>query len=827
MADRVSTIRFKVEGTSEVNSKIEELNRAIARQQRQLAQSTREAAQKQAGGTADAGEFIKRAKQDSDQLARLHRMRDKEREDQLRRELDNSRKGMTDLQTAEDRMYVAQEMKKIRAVNAENKLRERERSRSEATIAGIQREADVRYAASRKVKGGSGGSGGADGDKGSMRGFGAGMIIGGATGQAVANATGSTDAGAVMGVATSAAIFGGPAVLAAVVALEGFGAVMKANRDKAVESGRANREYLSTVNEIASAWTNFSSGQTQRSSFGEMLQQQKLHAEKAKLAASAALQEMQPLGGIRYNLWEKMTGQLAVKEIQRKGLEDTYAQQSAAQQNATWQEQAEYERSVRAQKEILGAKQKIYALDSMMPGFLKSQAQLTEQINYENVERAKQHEGEKQAADAAFAMATVAEQQARSKFFSMPLEQQKLARPEFEKAQRQLEEATKNRNRLPEQQARQNAEATADQQHRQEELQRQHDAEVEKQAYRTNEATVRAATVGYAQQLAVQQAAYDRELVLAARQGADILRLKQEEIAKLKEEERKRARREMEGELAAYDPAAAKAVNDRKMADRRAMGLSQEQAEKLETGEYYKQAAQSQIDTALAKREITMQEAEIQRGMLNDQRAAGNERVATAIKAAAAAKEESIYAEQVWRYSQMGKQTDIEIALQKREISVRDAEEQRMILADRRAQENTEHGAALRKQIAERADQQQRLRDTEATMKTRRQDLDSAYAMRAISYKEYRMRALKLDNPGVSDNVIESMYESQRRADLSGHWQQMQAQQFGTQYTPGRVNFAALNAGYQSKNQMDLTKDGNEWLRQIFMAITSRPGGFN
>jgi hypothetical protein len=79
MADRVSTIRFRAEGTQEIVSRVEELNRAIMRQQRELGNAVKVANQNGPGG-ADA---IRLAQQHAGQLTRLQAMVDKEKRSQF------------------------------------------------------------------------------------------------------------------------------------------------------------------------------------------------------------------------------------------------------------------------------------------------------------------------------------------------------------------------------------------------------------------------------------------------------------------------------------------------------------------------------------------------------------------------------------------------------------------------------------------------------------------------------------------------------------------------------------------------------------------------
>src|ERR1035438_4742883 len=113
MADRVSTIRFKAEGTQEIVSRVEELNRAILRGQRELANSVR-AADQGGPGRADA---VKLSQQNADQLTRMHAMLDKEKKAQFDKETeinDAHMRGLANRENAEkaaaDRMLARQKV---------------------------------------------------------------------------------------------------------------------------------------------------------------------------------------------------------------------------------------------------------------------------------------------------------------------------------------------------------------------------------------------------------------------------------------------------------------------------------------------------------------------------------------------------------------------------------------------------------------------------------------------------------------------------------------------------------------------------------------------
>lgn len=254
MGDKVSTIRYKVEGTQEVASKIEALTRAAAKQQRDLATATKVAMQQQEGGVG-SDDAVKRAQKDAGRLTNIRGMLAKEQANIQERELANSRKlleksysdsinsmGARLEQEAKltEKAEAASIKAHVAALNAKQKA-DAAYAKSQATkytkyekdieamfarqVNAADKAAEQEARAVKKAADRSGTGSGA------LSGFGGKMVLGMAAGRTATDITGDTRTGQEIGSAISGFMFGGPQVGLAVAGMELIGSSIRTLRE--------------------------------------------------------------------------------------------------------------------------------------------------------------------------------------------------------------------------------------------------------------------------------------------------------------------------------------------------------------------------------------------------------------------------------------------------------------------------------------------------------------------------------------------------------------------------------------------------------------------
>lgn len=253
MPDRVSTIRFKVEGTREVTSKMSELNREAVRQQRDLARSLAQATKEQAGGI-DPTDTIRRARTEALRLANIRASMAKEQADLQQRELANSRsqyESLTRVRLDQERkvdektratqldQLKANIVARAKAEDEKTKVAKKGEDDRQKAIEKLDRQRSAAMIAEEKRRMREEAAAGAG--SGALSGFGGKMVLGNAIGQ-VGGALGIGGLGAI----ASGFLFGNPAVGAATAGLELFSGVLQTIQ-RAQEETRAFEHELDAV----------------------------------------------------------------------------------------------------------------------------------------------------------------------------------------------------------------------------------------------------------------------------------------------------------------------------------------------------------------------------------------------------------------------------------------------------------------------------------------------------------------------------------------------------------------------------------------------------
>lgn len=227
MADRLSTLRYKAEGTQEVASKSKELNRQLIQQQRQLAQSYRDAK-----ASGDDPALKKRAQQDAAQLVRTQRLIQVEQKAQFSREVVATR----DLNTAK----AAADEKATKKIY---KARAKEDMQFRDFIAKRDRDDDKAFQRFLKDEKGDGSN--------SIGRLGGKFVIGRAIGSGYGSVTGDSKGGQMIGTAAEAFLLTGSAVTGGLVAAgllasEYFSNVRE-NADKARVAALSYRDAMFSI----------------------------------------------------------------------------------------------------------------------------------------------------------------------------------------------------------------------------------------------------------------------------------------------------------------------------------------------------------------------------------------------------------------------------------------------------------------------------------------------------------------------------------------------------------------------------------------------------
>ena len=589
-----------------------------------------------------------------------------------------------------------------------------------ASIKGMEEEERIEKKKIKDAEGGKDGMG--------LKGFGGKMILGHAAGMAAGDILGDRHGGQELGSVVGALMFGNPQIALAVAGIEIIGSAFRGHREQVEASRKALTEYTDALSKVITTWGELATSLINNSPFGSNMEKQvqaerqlflKASAEQAKiiqdkpnfadLAASGMASGSNWLASQKWANFipgissintlarDKINGgkDFNTTTAYETGIDSQRRQMELAEQVelvATNARNKEYPKYMKDQQAIHDAEKQVYATASMMPGALKEQATLTAQIHAEEVKRVADNRQQIEQANIALA---VAQKQydglvaIREEVNKTGTPAQKIqARREADVAYNELMDAATAVIRLPGQIVMRDQAANDKAKAAQDALTDKNALALRDQKVKTNEAIARAEKDGYAQTAAVRKIAFADEEVKAEEQSPAMLAEVQKMHAAMRNEAQKENLNAIESALAPYNSATAARVQKRQRADWEAKEATPDEIRQIETGKYLLQIEQDQINAKVAKRNITIRQGELERALLADRITAATAEGRATIERAVDAKIEAENQQSIAQLRIAAAQSELDIEFERHQLTVDEYELKKALAANPMAQED-------------------------------------------------------------------------------------------------------------------------------------------
>jgi hypothetical protein len=582
-------------------------------------------------------------------------------------------------------------------------------------------------------------SGGGGKMAGALSGFGGKMILGHAAGIAAGDILGDQHGGRELGSIVGAAMFGGPMTVAAVAGMELIGTAFRTHRENLLAAQKAGQDYSNTLMSLASTWSGFATGLVERNSFGKAMEGEfnRALAAAEKFQQERDVLDTQTRGVMSFGetIDKILLNETPGSEIARKNAERQADIEMDTAKEAEKFRDTSYEKQKERQADELKNRKTWYSvLEGMRPGRQKEELELSAKHSMDYEKRKNKEAQDEEMAEAGIKRAQNISDKANELQKDMQAQWDKegspnaaIARDAADRAaaiaQLKLDEAIKAPARIKDQYER------GEREH-QLEYEKQNAAEkiktimqLEAQTEKTAETQAKAKERGYAGEEAALRLHYDYELKLAKAQSPEMVKAVQDQLDAEKQIRERAAHEQIQAGIAGVHTPAGRAaamdIYNREMAEASAKGASPEEQVALKEkllglDQLRVQTANEQIQLDYENYKITAQQADIKR-MEAASQFKDNPEVQAAIKVMAAKKEELAMDQDIRHYRMEGMGIQIQYDEKRHMLSQRDADVERMILADRRAQEKGPEGDRIRKEIIALADAKQALRMAEIT----------------------------------------------------------------------------------------------------------------
>lgn len=606
---------------------------------------------------------------------------------------------------------------------------------------------------------------GRGGFAGALSGFGGRMVLAHAAGIAAGDILGDRHGGQELGSIVGGFAFGGPVVGTAVAGLELVGAAFRAQRESAEAARKSTEDYGQTLAKMVGQWSGFTTVLVNQSHFGSEMEKV---MKQAGAAAVSAVSEFAKVGAEGPGISDYIST-LRGKPLPIVQTLAGLARQATAEKrlydSAKVERDAEYEKHLADQRNVDQAQSRLGSLSTMAPGASRERAELSAQLLLEQAQR-----------DAA------------------SRERADQAEAGLRNAKARSEELGKLADAAPRGTAKEQFEALSLRVKANEAMQEVREAEAAIHRIRADVARI---------EDQASKNAESRKRALVAEQS-----------------------RAVETKLAEVDPDAAAMVHLREHRDLIVSGATREQAIQIETARYTVQVGQEAINAASARRDITLRTAEIERGMLADLRSHSDDAIAAAIRQLADAKEAAANSESISRSRLSAEQSILDVLYEQHRINTLEYEQAKALAADRRAQENPTVAAALARSVAVRDEAETVKDVMRYRVEKQQAELDLRVKRHQISERDADIeRAVLADRraqePGDAGDRIRKEIVALADARQKLRDQEiLNAGEFSTKYAAGHVDFRALNFdhpyGFYRANAIDRGFADKAWTKADF-----------
>ena len=680
MADRTSTIRFRVEGSDVVRSNIQSLDRDIARMQRTMQNQIRKITQMREGGL-DTKQAEAEARATAERTARLMRASEIERQrmmesyaQQAAAEKQRQSQAEGKLQSRaladDEKLYVQQEMKRIKAVEERTKMEVKaaaESARQKAQIdasyhkfvetaeerklrilaedyrrqkqlhannaqelsridAAYVRQRDA-LVAQQQAKGGAGAHGRWQPEAYKTPAFGSmsdrftAMF---SISSIAASVTGDKSGARELGVAASGYLLGSPLFATMNAAAVGVGTYFRIVREDSEKAKQALRGYTEMLSDTASKWSQLSRSMIQTTSLGGFLQQT-MAAQRSGL-----IKTHEAIGAAAGDAESPVNATvIGVQSLMRGGYDRTdharHIQYLEVEKSARWDimrlamqaNESEYQIAIKNQEALNKLKMESLNLARLENGLFKNRATLIVDERTAREQMRQRQDEEIRKADLAVAMAEKNRDAARDvKFAAIGTADFEAADYKYHVAKTGVENATRDRNRLPAQHERERLQRLAEYAARERMLEVESQRQINDQKAKNQDAWTRAEKRGYEQSESLREAAFSRERLAAAAHGIEMVRLVENMHKAIRAEEQRRRGEMRDAALSVISPEAALREYTRQTEDFKASGASEKESDlfhrQMTTAEYMKQTEEARLQLQLKRKQITQEEYELQ-----------------------------------------------------------------------------------------------------------------------------------------------------------------------------------------------------------------------
>ena len=376
MADKVSTIRFKVEG-SQAATDVEKLARTIQAQELRVSRATLKAQ------TADTLESQQKLFNEKAKMERLY----------------------SDVAFAASHTRAEYDLMVFdRTLQAQlAKFRNNEKAYNAIAAQGAIERA--------KIEQGAGGSMG-----GALSGFGGKMILAHAMGIAGGDILGDQHGGRELGALAGAAMFGGPGTVAVVAGIEIIGTTFRTLRADAEAARKAAEDYGNTLEDIGERWVHLATASIERNPFGKAMETEFEHATSAVRKYKDEASKIRQTG---ISVWNALMHGAGITDIQQSGpmlaykaaLGMSYSEQISAGMAKYFRDE-EYPKQIEAQEKLAKLQEQNFQNTYQMePGFQKEREVILGKQADEELKRLERQREENALMEATVIMAKTAQQQ--------------------------------------------------------------------------------------------------------------------------------------------------------------------------------------------------------------------------------------------------------------------------------------------------------------------------------------------------------------------------------------------------------------------------------